>query len=128
MFLYLIFVRTTYIIKFSIYLCSKFFCLLGLSFASLIRISESLMYLQLLPERLHRPTMAPISLHKLQINKYGRHRIESSTCTSRGTSESISRKVLEFFRCPDLSASSKQEPTKSVSALSRSHFVSSRSS
>jgi hypothetical protein len=35
-----IFINTTYIIKFSIYLFSKFFCLLGQSFASLIRISE----------------------------------------------------------------------------------------
>jgi hypothetical protein len=34
-----IFISTTYIIKFSIYLCSKFFfCLLGLYFASLMRI------------------------------------------------------------------------------------------
>jgi hypothetical protein len=33
-----IFISTTYIIKFSIYLCSKAFCLLGLTFALLICI------------------------------------------------------------------------------------------
>jgi hypothetical protein len=33
-----IFISTTYFIKFSIYLFSNFFCLLGLSFASLIWI------------------------------------------------------------------------------------------
>jgi hypothetical protein len=42
-----IFISTTYIIIFSIYLRSKFFFgLLGLPFASLIRISERLLYLQ----------------------------------------------------------------------------------
>jgi hypothetical protein len=33
-----IFISTIYIIKFLIYLCSKFFCLSGIALASLIRI------------------------------------------------------------------------------------------
>jgi hypothetical protein len=35
-----VFISTTYINKFTIYLRSKFFCLLGLPFASLIRTTQ----------------------------------------------------------------------------------------